>query len=329
MGAWRSLSKIGNALVLAVCLAGATALVGCPPPSKVAQGQRYSSGDNRFDPYFDSVHQQQVAAASWPDDRKAARRPLVTALALTPDANEDTILHATRERAKKMGGQGAKLDLTVPRVSASPGAAPDASLFLAVEETARAEQDRVKKLKATSEKLEEMAKQGEPLKRDADKDIENAGAQKADDTKMAKRREVRIEIMGAMDALRTLARDANRSAKEDEEFLEDLGSALEAKETPKRTRGGSMGSDRKPSLPAKEEAKPAAPPPPPSPPPPPPKEEPKHGKSPPAKPAAPPPTPAKKPAAPPAEKPAPAEKPGPAEKPAPPPQKPPDEVFQP
>lgn len=323
MGVWRSLRRLRSALVLAACLAGGAALVGCPPPSKVAQGQRYSSGDNRFDPYFESVHQQQISAAAWPDDRKAARRPLVTALALTPDATEDTILTATRERAKKMGGQGAKLDLTVPRVSASQGAAPDASLFLAVEETARAEQERVKKLKATAEKLEEMAKQGEPLKKDADKDIENAGAQKADDTKMAKRREIRIEIMGAMDALRTLARDASRSAKDDEEFLEDLGGALEARETPRRSRGGSMGSDRKPAPPPAE-AKPAPPPPPPAPPPPPPKEEPKHGKQkpPPASPSPPP----KKPAAPPAEKPTP---PPPAEKPAPPPQKPPDEVFQP
>lgn len=322
-----TLAKLRNAVTLAVFLAcSAPLLVGCPPPSKVAQGQRYTSGDNRFDPYFDNVHQQQVAASSWSDDRKAARRSLVTALSLTPDASEDTILSATRDRAKKMGGQGAKLDLTGPKVTASQGATADGALFAAIEECARAAQDRVKKLKAASEKLEEMAKQGDGLRHDADKDIENSGAQKADDEKMAKRREIRNELAGASDSMRSLARDAKSTAKDEEEFLEDLAASLQALDTPKRSRhgGGSMGSDRKTNLPAaeppKEEPKAAKPPA---------KEEPKGGKPPAAKPAQPP-AAGKKPSAPPAEKP-PGEKPPPAEKPATPPpaQKPPDEVFSP
>jgi len=317
-----------RALALAAFLASLAPL-GCDQfgSSKVAQGQRYSSGDTRYDPYFESVHQQQVAAAAWPDEKKAARRGLVATLALTPGASDDAIVSATRERAKKLGGQGAKLDLGGPRVTPTQGATSDGALFSSIEECARAEQERAKKLKATSEKLEEMAKQGEALKKESDKEFENSGAQKADEEKQKKRREIRRELGGSVEALRSLARDATRAARDIDEFLGDLGSALEAKDTPSRGRGGSMGSDRRPSSsppppPPKEDPKPAkaeAP-----------KEEPKHtdsGKK-PAKPAE---NAGKKPAKPadkPAEKPAdkPAEKP--AEKPAQ-PAKPPDEVFNP
>jgi len=298
------------AWVLAAVLTCATA-PGCDQfgNTKVAQGQRYSSGDSRFDPYFDSVHQQQVAAASWPDEKKATRRPLVNALALTPDAPDDTIVQATRERAKKLGGQGAKLDLAGPRVTATAGATSDAALFAAIEETARAEQERARRMKATSDKLEEMAKHGEALKKDAEKDLQNRGAEKADEQKMEHRREVRSELGGAIESMRALSRDATHETREIDEFLGDLATALGQKDSPPRRR-----TERKRAVTATPVVAPAAKPEPA-------KEDPPKSDEPKAKPkkADAPKKPSGKPAAPAGEKPAPAQ----------PAQKPPDEVFSP
>jgi hypothetical protein len=269
--------------------------------SRVAQGQLYQADDQRYDPYFDSVHQAQIAAAAWPDEKKAARRPLVNALTLTPGSSDDTVVSATRTRVQKRGGQGAKLDVANAHVTPSPGAT-DYPLFAAVEETVRLELDRARKLKEKSDKLDEMSKRGEELKSSADKEYENRGADKADEKKTAKSRELRRELGGAVDVTRSLSRDALKRSREAQEFLEDLESALEAKDAPPRGRAGR--GEPKPLPPPKAE---------------PPKEEKKPEEVKPSKPAKPAPPPPK--SKPPADKP-PADKPAPAKP-------PPDEVFNP
>jgi hypothetical protein len=270
--------------------------------SKVAQGQRYQSEDQRYDPYFDNVHQAQVAAAAWPDEKKATRRPVVNALTLTPDASDATILDATHQRAMSKGG--GKLDL--PSAHVTPAStAHDGAFFAAIEETVRLELDRARKLKDKSEKLEEMAKHGEELKKAADTEAAQRGSEKADEKKVAKSREVRRELNGAIDATRTLSQQAMRHSKYAQEFLDDLGDAVEGNAAPPRKR------DR-------NETKPLPPAPPPKADPPPKAEEKK-----PDEPKA-----ATKPKSAPVlgkPKPAPAEKPAPAPKPA----APPDEVFNP
>ena len=333
-------------IALCVVLAGTTA-IGCNlSSSRVAHGQRYQSEDARYDPYFDAVHQQQVAAAAWADEKKAARRPLLNALGLTPGADEDTVLSATRARAKKIaGGGGGKLDLASAHVT--PVGASDPPLFSAVEEAARLELDRARKLRASADKLEEMAKRGEELKKSADHEYENRGAEKADEKKSDKRNEIRRELGGSVTACRRLGRDANTDAQAAQDFLQDLGEAIEAKDAPRRRRGDRPSNPLPPPPPAKVE---------------PPKEEPRREEPKPAKPKpevrkpevrkpkpekpAPPPDkpekPSEKPAPPspekPSEKPAPLSPEKPSEKPAPPsPEKPsakpkpppPDEVFNP
>lgn len=281
--------------------------------TKVGQGQRYHSDDDRLDPYFDNVHQQQVAATTWPDEKKASRRALVNALALTPTASDDTLISATRERAKKLGP--AKLDVASAHIT--PSGSSDGPLFAAIEETVRLELARAHKMKSASDKLEEIAKHGEELKKTADKEFENRGADKADEKKTEKSREVRRELGASVDATRSLSRDAMKQSRDVQDFLEDLGNALETKDTPpRRTTDRDRNRESKPLPPPPTKAEPK---------PDPPKEEAK-----PAKPSKPTGKPAGKPAAPsekpPAEKPA--EKP-PAEKPPAKPAAPPDEVFNP
>ena len=274
--------------------------------SKVAQGQRYQSEDQHYDPYFESVYQAQLGAAGWPDEKKAARKPLIGVLSLTPSASDETIILAIRERVRKPGGSGAKLDIATSHVT--PGGASDSPLFAAVEEAARLELDRARKLKDRADKCDEMLKHGQVLKSAADDEASNRGADKADEKKNEKGREIRRELAGAVDAMRSLSRDAAKLSREGQEFLEDLAAAVEAKERGRDTRGAAK--PLPPAQPKAEEKKPE-------------EKKPDEKPSKPSKPGTSKPKPA------PAEKPAPVEKPAPADKPAPKPAPPPDEVFNP
>jgi hypothetical protein len=264
--------------VFAIGVVAPTFASGCDfvnTPTKVANGQLYTSGDGKYDPYFNQVHQEQVTAASWPDDSKAARKSIVVALNLRPGASNSTIFSAARE---KKG---------------------DAALGSVIDETTSAERARSKKLTAASEKLDDLHKRGEDLKKQVIEERRNLAADKADEQKVKQKDELKREMTAAVEAVSTMMSDAKSGSKEADELARKL-------------RGAWTGKDD-------EEAPPADPP----------KDEKKE-----EKPAAKPPL-AKKPAGKPAAKPAaatqPTEKPAdekPAPKPAP-AQKPADEVFNP
>lgn len=289
-----------------VALLSCTALPACEGllgSSKVSHGQLYTSGDSRYDSYFDSVHQQQVAASKRESDKKDTRRPLVNSLAMTPTTSDSALLDATRARIKKLGGGGAKLDLSGPRLT-NVSTANDGGLFSAALETARQETDRARRLRSLRERLEEMAKQGEGLKKDADREFENRGADKADEKKTEKQREIRRELSASISELRSMASNAKSEADDAEEFLDDLSHALEGNQTPRDKSGKKQTRPLPPPAPSPSEAK----------------DEPKKEESKPSK------SSGKKPSKPAPEK---AEKPEKPEKPAAPPPKPADEVFNP
>jgi hypothetical protein len=284
------------------------ALTGCDfinTPTKVANGQLYESGDAKYDPYFSTVHQEQVAAASWPDQSKAARKPIVTALDLRPGASNSTILASTRDK---------KGDPAVGR---------------AVDETIAGERDFSKHLVQSAEKLEELKKQGEELKKQAAEDRKNLAADKADEKKVAKKDEVKHEMSAAVDAVESMVRDARKASKEADDLVSKLKGAWTGRDDdgpPPDVKKEEKKDDKKEEKEEKKDDKK--------------KPGPPVAKKPAVKPEAPP--AAKKPAKPePTEKPEPAPvakkppKPEPAEKPdkpepkPAPAQKPPDEVFNP
>lgn len=197
-------------LVLALALgASVPALSGCDfvnTPTKVGNGQLYQSGDGRYDPWFVQVHQEQVAAASWPDESKAARKPIVTALDLRPGASNSTILSATREK---------KGDPGVGR---------------AVDQTVAAERELARKLNAHQPRLERLLERGEELKKQAVEERRNMGADKADEKKVAKKEEIKREIGAGVDALDTMLTDAKRGAKEADELARKLRAAWTGKD---------------------------------------------------------------------------------------------------
>jgi hypothetical protein len=178
--------------------------------TKVASGQLYQSGDGRYDAYFAEVHHEQVAAASWPDESKAARKPIVTALNLRPGTSNSTILAATRD---KKG---------------------DSSLGPAVEQTTAAELDLARRLTAAAAKLDDMLKHGEELKKQSVEDKKNLGVDKTDEKKVAKKDEVKREMSAAVDAIESIAKDARKGAKEAEELATKLKAAWTGKEEDER-----------------------------------------------------------------------------------------------
>jgi len=192
-------------LALVVALAASAPLTGCSlflGETKTAQGQLYQSGDTRYDPYFDTVHREQVAATSWPDHAKESRKPIISALNLRPGASNGTILTATRE--VKTGA---------------------AALGVPVEQTTTSEAERARKLSAEVKRLEELKEQGNELKKQAATDKENMGAQKADDKAVAKKDDIKRELGAAIDALAKMISDARHGAKEAEELAMKLKAA--------------------------------------------------------------------------------------------------------
>jgi hypothetical protein len=175
-------------------------------PTKVGNGQLYQSGDGRYDPWFAQVHQEQVAAASWPDESKAARKPIITALDLRPGVSNSTILSATRERRG------------------------DQSLGRAVDQTVAAEREFARKLNAQRPRLERLLERGEELRKQVVEERRNMGAAKADEAKVAKKEELKREVAAAVDALQDMLTDAKRGAEEAEELARKLRPAWTGKD---------------------------------------------------------------------------------------------------
>lgn len=228
-----------RSLVLALFLAS-TSLTGCDlflGETKMSKGVLYQSGDQRYDPYFDKVHQEQLAAANWPDEAKASRKPIVSALDLKPDASNGTILTATREA--KGGALG------------SP-----------IEQTIASEAERAKKMTAEASRLEELKEQGIQLKKQAAADRDNMGAQKADDKAVEKKDQTKRELGASIDAVDKMISDARRAAREAEDLSTKLAAARtgHAEDEPKADDAADKEKDKgkKPEA-KKPAAKPSAP----------------------------------------------------------------------
>jgi hypothetical protein len=183
-------------LVLVVLASASCDLINTP--TKMGNGQLYESGDAKYDPYFASVHEQQLAASKWPEESKAARKPVIVALSLRVGVSNSLLFSATRE---KKG---------------------DAAVGHAVDETTTAEREFARHLTAAATELDELLKRGEALQKDASQEKKNLGADKADEKKVAKKDEVRREVSAAVDAVESMMHDARKGAKEAEELASKL-----------------------------------------------------------------------------------------------------------
>jgi hypothetical protein len=231
-------------------------LTACAASTRVGRGQLFSPGDGRYDAYFKQVHDIQLYVATWSDEKRGTRKPLREALQLLPDASDSTISHAAQDRVKSLGGPPPKLVVNgdTAQVVAGAGAKSDPTLFKGVEETARAELERVGRLRALEIRLEDLQKQGLSLEEGVDEAFRDEN----------KQREVKHELSESISVLRQLAVQAKRQARDGEDFVADLQAALSGEVTIKH--GDTKPLD-KPLPPATSVASSPAPAPPPPPPP--------------------------------------------------------------
>ena len=180
-------------------------------PTTITKGQLYQSGDAHFDPFFNQVHQEQVTASNWADDSKQSRRGLVNALELHAGASNTAIIGATRD---KKGST---------------------TLGPTVESTITSERERAKKLSAAENRLEDLLKRGEALKKEAIEDREGMGADKVDEAKVKHRSEVKREVTAAVDATETMRDDAKRGSAEADELATKLRSVWGGEDAPAPT----------------------------------------------------------------------------------------------
>jgi hypothetical protein len=191
--------------------------------SKVGQGQLYASGNPTYDAYFRDVHQQQVDASAWGDERRGIHKGLVTSLSLTPDAPDVTLVQAAHDASSKVAKQAGSVRLDVDgtnaRVATSGGVGDASGLFRAVEDTSHQELERARRLHGVEPKLDALSKQGTDLNTHVKADFA-----KYNDAKV---NQVTAEIAASLEVLGNLKSRAQAEARASEDFVADLERALE------------------------------------------------------------------------------------------------------
>jgi hypothetical protein len=206
----------------------AVACLGCNllgAPSKIKAGERFETGEAKYDAYFKEVHDLQVAAASWSDDRKNACRDLFDDLKLTADVETISVVSATHDRvvavSKDVGPT--KLEITGDDVHLTAGNAGKVDestreLFKAIEVCAHAEAQRAKALHVIPPKVEELTKTGHELEPHVREDFAKRGGHAGLD--------VQSELGISYGVLETIGRDAKNFARSSDDFVTNLQRAV-------------------------------------------------------------------------------------------------------
>jgi hypothetical protein len=192
------------------------------PQSRVKSGQLYRTGDAKYDAYFSEVHDVQIDAATWLEERRSARKQLIDALTLTSDADDSVIAQLAHEQvgAAEPGLGAAKLDVATGDAhfeASGPYASADA-VIRALESTARAELGRARKLDGVPAKIDDLEKRGHDLEPHVQDDFAAVGGQKP----FAVKQELGASL-DVLDALETRARHEARAAAS---FVADLQRAV-------------------------------------------------------------------------------------------------------
>ncbi|WP_394823748.1 hypothetical protein [Pendulispora albinea] len=214
--------------LFACFLTGSAGMAGCNllgGPSKVKAGELVETGEARYDAYFKEVHDLQVAATGWNDDRKAACRGLVDALKLNPDAADVSIVQATHERVNLVARDVGpiRLEVTSDDAHLTAGNAESVDdttreLFRAIEICAHAESQRAKNLRVIPPKVDGLNKAGRELEPHIREDFGRRGGRVGMD--------VQQEMLASYSALDGISREARNGARGAEDFVADLQRAI-------------------------------------------------------------------------------------------------------
>ena len=197
------------------------------PQSKIKSGQLFQSGQAQYDDYFTKVHNLQVEAAGWADDKKAARRNLIDALKIATDAVDVTILQATHERmisvAHVAGATHLDLHEDDGKVIVASESRADQStkdFIKALQATLDGEMKRKRALREVPGRCDELAKTGRELEPRVKQDFFRSGG-----TMMA---DVHDEIAASFDVLEQISKTSRLERRETEDFIAELGRAVVA-----------------------------------------------------------------------------------------------------
>jgi hypothetical protein len=203
------------ALVLTLLAGAACSVLGAP--SRVRAGVLYAPGSARYDTYFAEVHAQQAAASAWPEERKTARKPLLDALKILPDADDVTITQSTKDRLSsgvlRLEVQGT--DVHVVEAAAHHDSSHD--IIVALEQSAHAEIARASKLAEVPARASALAKTGQELEVHIGEDFSGEGQKPFD---------VREELHASYDVLSAIVDSAQRERKVADQFVAELGRAV-------------------------------------------------------------------------------------------------------
>ena len=199
--------------------------------TRVREAQLYQPGIASYDAYFKEVHDLQLAMASWPDQKRASRRPLVDILKLSLDAADVTIAQATHERmigaAHEAGATHLDLKGDEAKVVAAGGEGrlepATKDFFRAIEASVRAELARRKALRENPPRIDALTKVGRDLEPKVRDDFAKHGGSLTTD--------VKEELTASYDVLSALSASARNEAREAEDFVSVLERAISAEPT--------------------------------------------------------------------------------------------------
>ena len=258
------LASTTRLLSLAFALGSAPACIA--QTHRVAVGERFVSGMEPYDTFFDRVYALQHEPPPPTRGPEQPLQPLAHTLQVGDDATTEAILRATRERASRVGGEGSlRLDLGNDgdaHVVARAGVKVDAPFHHALEESARLEIDALKSRRRMDAKLEDLLDQDAALDARAAADFARFGDRRV--------REVRDELSAAKQVLAQWSSDARQRTQQREELVTALQRAVSgdglSKPPPSTPHPKRAGAAKRPSstdapLPAPKPSLPATAPP--------------------------------------------------------------------
>jgi hypothetical protein len=195
------------------------------PSNRVKSGELVETGDARYDAYFKDVHDMQVTAVGWSDERQAACRPLVDELRLPPDAVGVSIVQETHERVKEVSHDVGPTKLEVSGDEAHITTAntdkvdeTTRNLFKMIETCAHTELSRSHALKEVPNRVDALTKTGRELEPHIRDDFAKHGGRVAED--------VQTEMTASYEVLSDISKNARGGAREAEDFVADLQRAV-------------------------------------------------------------------------------------------------------
>jgi hypothetical protein len=214
--------KLIHAAALAFVLAGATGCVGAQK-SQLLEGQKYSSGQERYDTFFASVAELRARTENLEGERPL-RAKVAVAVGLTDSAKLTEVIEAAKARSadlKKDGGRFYVVVATEPKLIMKKGAEEnkDAAEFAsAVESAIKAGIQRSNELEAIAREAAELEVNVTGLEGDAETTFTDASV----------RDQVKVELTASKEILERAKLKAGTESGQALRFVVLLASAVDS-----------------------------------------------------------------------------------------------------